>query len=83
MIAGAKHFKGATESLSTKLFDFADPAHLQFFLDLVLKKSQIWGWNTIFTIPVTDPVTATTTNRNLLSKYGMIPLESFTNHVAT
>jgi hypothetical protein len=80
--AGAKHFKGATEPLSSKPFDFADPAGLQFFLDLVLKKSQIWGWNTIFTIPVTDPSTATTSNRNLLSEYGMIPLESVATHVA-
>jgi hypothetical protein len=80
--AGAKHFKGATEPLSSKPFDFADPADLQFFLDLVLKKSQIWGWNTIFTIAVTDPATATTSNRNLLSEYGMIPLESVATHVA-
>jgi hypothetical protein len=80
---GAKHFKGATEPLSSKPFDFADPAGLQFFLDLVLKKSQIWGWNTIFTIPVTDPVTATTSNCNLLSEYGMIPIESVATHVAT
>jgi hypothetical protein len=80
---GAKHFKGATEPLSAQPFDFADPADLQFFLDLVLKKSQIWGWNTIFTIPVTDPVTATTSNRNLLSEYGMIPLASVATHVTT
>ncbi len=41
--AGAKHFKGATKALSRKPFDFADPAHLQFFLDIVLKRTQIWG----------------------------------------
>jgi hypothetical protein len=81
--ARAKHFKGATEPLSTQSFDFADAAGLQFFLDLVLKKSQIWSWNSIFTIPVTDPVTTTTTDRNLLSEYGMIPLESVTAHVTT
>jgi hypothetical protein len=80
---GAKHFKGATKPLSTQPFDFADPSDLQVFLDLVLKKSQIWGWNTIFTIPVTDTITATTTNHNLLSKYGMIPLQSITAQVMT
>jgi hypothetical protein len=79
--AGAKHFKGATEPLSTQSFAFADAADLQFFLDLVLKKSQIWGWNSIFTIPVTAPVTTTTTDRNFLSEYGMIPLESVTAHI--
>jgi hypothetical protein len=81
--AGAKHFKGATEPLSSKPFDFADPADLQFFLDLVLKKSQIWGWNIIFTIPVTDLATSTTSNRNLLSEYGIIPLKSVAAHVAS
>jgi hypothetical protein len=71
---GAKHFKGATGPLSTQPFDFADPSNLQVFLDLVLKKSQVWGWNAIFTIPVTNLVTATTANRNFLSEYGMIPI---------
>jgi hypothetical protein len=80
---GEKHFKGATKPLSSKPFDFADPADLQFFLDLVLKKSQIWGWNTIFTIPVTDPATVTTSKRNLLREYCMIPRESVVTHVAT
>jgi hypothetical protein len=80
---GAKHFKGATKPLSTQSFDFSDAADLKFFLDLVLNESQIWGWNSIFTIPVTDPVTTTTTDRNLLSEYGMIPLESVTAHVTT
>jgi hypothetical protein len=69
--------------LSTQPFDFADPSDLQVFLDLVLKKSQIWGWNTIFTIPVIDATTATTTNRNLLSEYGMVPLSSITAQVMT
>jgi hypothetical protein len=81
--AGAKHFKGATEPLSAQPFDFADPSDLQIFLDLALKKSQIWGWNTIFTIPVTDPITANTTNHNLLSEYGMIPLQAITTQVTT
>jgi hypothetical protein len=81
---GAKHFKGTTtEPLSAQPFDFTDPSDLQVFLDLALKKSQVWGWNTIFTIPVTNPVTATTTSRNLLSEYGMISLESVTAHVLT
>jgi hypothetical protein len=51
--SGSKHFKGATESLNTQAFGFDDPADLQVFLDLVLKKSQVWGWNPVFTIPVT------------------------------
>jgi hypothetical protein len=38
---GAKHFKGATEPLSTQSFDFSDAAGLKFFLDLVLNESQI------------------------------------------
>jgi hypothetical protein len=69
--------------LSAQPFNFTDPSDLQAFLDLALKKSQIWGWNTILTIPVTDPATAVTTNRNLLSKYGMIPLQSVTTQVMT
>jgi hypothetical protein len=76
--SGTKHFKGAAEPLNAHPFNFADASDLQVFLDLVLKKSQVWGWNTIFTIPVTnatgaEPVTA---NNNLLSEYGMIPLDS-------
>jgi hypothetical protein len=69
--------------LGTQQFDFADPSDLQFFLDLVLKKSQIWGWNAIFTIPSTDQVTMTTSDRNLLREYGMISLESITTLDAT
>jgi hypothetical protein len=34
----AKHFKGATEPLNAKPFNFTDPSDLQVFLDLVLKK---------------------------------------------
>jgi hypothetical protein len=81
--AGAKHFKGATEPLSAQPFDFADPSDLQIFLDLVLKKSQIWGWNTIFTIPVTDPLTSITRNHNLLNEYGLIPLLAVKTRVTT
>jgi hypothetical protein len=81
--AGAKHFKGATEPLSAQPFNFADPSDLQIFLNLVLKKSQIWGWNTIFTIPVTDPLTAVTRNHNLLNEYGLIPLQAVTTQVTT
>ena len=51
---GAKHFKGATKPLNQQPFDFTDWSDLQVFLDLVLKKSQVWGWNAIFTIPVTN-----------------------------
>jgi hypothetical protein len=57
-------------------FDFTDPTDLQVFLDLVLKKSQVWGWNTIFTIPVIDPNTNIATNRNLLFEFGMCPIAS-------
>jgi hypothetical protein len=81
--SGTKHFKGATEPLNAKPFDFADPSDLQVFLDLVLKKSQVWGWNTIFTIPVTGVTTGVTVNHNLLSEYGMIPLESVRTQVMT
>jgi hypothetical protein len=58
--SGAKHFKGAIESLNSHPFDFEDSADLQVFLDLVLTKSQVWGWNNIFNIPVVDPKTAVT-----------------------
>jgi hypothetical protein len=74
--SGTKHFKGATEPLNKQPFDFADSSDLQVFLDLVLKKSQVWGWNTIFTIPVTNAVTGLTTNHSLISEYGVIPLAS-------
>jgi hypothetical protein len=60
----ARHFKGATKPLNAQPFNFADPSDLQIlFLDLVLKKSQVWGWNTIFTIPLLDAVTALTAQR--------------------
>jgi hypothetical protein len=68
--SGGKHFKGATEALNSQPFDFTDPTDLQVFLDLVLKKSQVWGWNTIFTIPDTNIAT----NRNLLFEFGMCPI---------
>jgi hypothetical protein len=74
--SGTKHFKGATEPLSLQLFNFEDPADLQVFLDILLKKSQVWGWNTVFTIPVADATTGLTTNYNLVDQYGMIPLAS-------
>jgi hypothetical protein len=78
---GAMYFKGATKPLNTQPFGFADPSDLQIFLDLVLKKLQIWGWNTIFIISVTDPVTTLSTSRNLLSEYGTISLESVRTQV--
>jgi hypothetical protein len=81
--SGSKHFKGVTESLNTQAFGFDDPADLQVFLDLVLKKSQVWGWNPVFTIPVTDPTTGAATDFNLLSQYGLIPLASVRAHVMT
>jgi hypothetical protein len=83
--SGTKHFKGATEPLNAQPFNFADPFDLQIFLDLVLKKSQVWGWNAIFTIPVTNSTGAepVTTNHNFLSEYGMIPLDSVRAQVMT
>jgi hypothetical protein len=72
--SGSKHFKGATTSLNSQAFGFDDPSDLQVFLDLVLKKSQVWGWNRVFTIPVTNVGTGVTTEYNLLSQYGLIPL---------
>jgi hypothetical protein len=81
--AGTKHFKGAVESLTATPFDFKDPSDLQVFLDLVLKKSQVYGWNNMLTIPVTNPVTQAVTTNNLLDEYGVIPLESVTTHVTT
>jgi hypothetical protein len=82
-VSGTKHFKGATEPLNKQPFDFTDSSDLQVFLDLVLKKSQVWGWNTIFTIPVTNPLTGITTNHNLLDEYGLIPLASVRAHTIT
>jgi hypothetical protein len=55
----------------------------QDFLDLVIKKSQVWGWNPVFTIPVTNAETGVTTEYNLLSQYGLIPLASVRAHVMT
>jgi hypothetical protein len=81
---GAKHFKGATEPLNKLPFNFKDPSDLQVFLDLVLKKSQVWGWNPIFTIPVLNGSAAigvTTTNHSLLDEYGLVPMESVRAHV--
>jgi hypothetical protein len=82
-VSGTKHFKGATEPLNKQPFDFADSSDLQVFLDLVLKKSQVWGWNTIFTVPVTNHSTGITTNHNLLEEYGVIPLASVRAHTMT
>jgi hypothetical protein len=81
--SGAKHFKGAIESLNSHPFDFEDSADLQVFLDLVLTKSQVWGWNNIFNIPVVDPKTAVTQSWNLLNHYGMVPLASVRSHALT
>jgi hypothetical protein len=82
--SGTKHFKGATGHLNQRPFDFADPSDLQVFLDLVLKKSQVWGWNIIFTMPVTNVSTGVvTSNHNLLDEYGLIPLDSVRSQVMT
>jgi hypothetical protein len=82
-VSGTKHFKGATKPLNKQLFDFTDSSHLQVFLDLVLKKPQVWGWNTIFTIPVTNALTGITTSHNLLNEYGLILLASVRRHMMT
>ena len=80
--SGAKHFKGAIEPLTAHAFDFSDPSDLQVFLDLVLKKSQVYGWNHVLTIPVTDAANVTT-HHNLLDEYGLILLASVRAHVNT
>jgi hypothetical protein len=77
---GMKHFKGATEALNSQAFDFREDSDLQVFLDLILTKSQVWGWNPIFNIPVTDPITAAVTNWNLLTHFGVIPLDAVRAH---
>jgi hypothetical protein len=73
---GIKHFNRATEPLTKETFNFADPLDLQVFLDLVLKKSQVWGWNPVFDISVTNAAMALTMNHNLLQEYGLIPLNA-------
>jgi hypothetical protein len=79
--SGAKRFKGATpESLSFQPFDFEDNSDPRVFLDLVLTKSQVWGWNTIFNVPVTDAATGAARNWNLLSHHSMAPLGSARIH---
>jgi hypothetical protein len=82
-VSGTKHFKGATKPLNKQPFDFTDSSNLQVFLDLVLKKSQVWGWNTIFTIPVINPLTGITTSHNLLNEYGLILLASVRTQTVT
>jgi hypothetical protein len=76
-----KHFKGGSEGLNAQEFDFKDDTDLQVFLDLLLTKSQVWGWSYIFTIPVLDVATGTARNWNLLSHCGMIPMPSVRTHV--
>jgi hypothetical protein len=46
--SGDKHFKGATEPLNENPFDFSDSSDLQVFLDLLLKKSQVWAFLILF-----------------------------------
>jgi hypothetical protein len=78
---GKKHFKGGSEPLNAKAFDFTDTSDLQLFLDLLMKKSQVWGWQAIFSIPVT--IGTTTTTHNLLKEFGVIPMEAIRDHVLT
>jgi hypothetical protein len=77
---GAKLFKGATEALNSHAFDFEDDSALRVFLALVLTKSQVWGWNAIFDIPVADAPAATARNWNLLTHHGVVPLDSVRTH---
>jgi hypothetical protein len=81
--SGAKHFKSGIEPLNSQPFDFEDGADLQVFLDLVLAKSQVYGWNAIFTIPVKNAMTGVIVRWNILNHYGMVPLASVRAHVLT
>jgi hypothetical protein len=82
--SGRKHFMNATEPLTSQPFDLSDPSDLPLFLALVLRKSQLYGWNPILTIPVTsNAATAVTKNYNLLQEHGLIPLASVKAHVVT
>jgi hypothetical protein len=81
---GSKHFNKATEALTKEPFNFADPSDLQVFLDLVLKKSQVWGWNRILIIPVTNNASpAVTSNHNLLDEYGFVSIEAIRTQAET
>jgi hypothetical protein len=66
---GAKHFKSATEPLGPQPFDFTDDSDLQVFLNLVLTRAQVCGWNHMF-----DFATGATRSFNLLSQHGLVPL---------
>ena len=81
--SGAKHFKGAIEPLASTPFDFNDPADLQVFLDLVLKRSQVYGWNPILDIPVTNANGTATSTHNILNEHGVLSVEAITTHVTT
>ena len=81
--SGAKHFKGAIEPLSSTPFDFGDPADLQVFLDLVLKRSQVYGWNPILDVPITNANGATTSTHNILEEYGVLSVDTISTHVRT
>jgi hypothetical protein len=80
---GAKHFRSAIEPLTAAPFDFNDPSDLQVFLDLVLKKSQTYGWNPILSIPVTNADTAAASTHNILKEHGVLSMASVTAHVST
>ena len=80
---GAKQFNKATEALSTTPFDFNDSSDLQVFLDMVLTRSQEFGWNQILEIPMANVVGAGMTNHNILDKHGILTLETITTQVRT
>jgi hypothetical protein len=83
--SGAKHVKNVTEPLTTSRasFDFAHSSDLEVFLDLVLKKSQVCGWNAIFTVTVTHQATGVITTHNLLEEQGLVSLAATLAHVGT
>jgi hypothetical protein len=81
--SGAKHFKGAIEPLSSTPFNFGDPADLQVFLDMVLKRSQVCGWNPILAVPVTNANGATTATHNILEEHGVLSVDTISAHVRT
>jgi hypothetical protein len=80
---GGKHFKTGTESLTAQAFNFEDPSDLRIFLDLIKVKSQVFGWNPILSIPVTDATTGVVTHCDLLDKYGMIERSDVIAHLNT
>jgi hypothetical protein len=80
---GGKHFKTGTESLTAQAFNFEDPSDLRIFLDLIKVKSQVFGWNPILSVPVTDATTGVVTHRDLLDKHGIVQRSAVIAHLNT